>query len=254
MPRESVELRSAAELEAMREAGRAVAAALNTVTTRITRSATGVELETTARAALAEHDARPAFGGARQSASCGRALAVSRQQVVGGRAPDGTGFAPGELVTVECAASVDGWCAWSAVTETVDAEDEPARRSAGTAREALRGAASAATAGNRLGDLSHALGLVVRGAGYGMPASCGHGIGRALREPPALPPPGKRGEGLLLRPGTVVTIVAALAEGGSDGIRHGPGGAVETEDGSRCFLLGETLAVTAQGPWILTVP
>nr|WP_218863457.1 M24 family metallopeptidase [Actinopolyspora biskrensis] len=238
----------------MRDAGRAVAAALNTVTARITRGTTGAELEATACSVLAAHDARPAFDATRHSASRRRALTVSREEVIRGRAPDGNGFVPGELVTVECAGSVGGWCAWSAATETVGAEDEPARRSAGTAREALRGAASAATAGNRLGDLSHALGLVVRGAGYGMPLSCGHGIGRALREPPALPRPGKRGEGLPLRPGMVVTIVAALADGGSDGVRHGPDGSVETEDGSRCLLLGETVAVTARGPRVLTVP
>ncbi len=238
----------------MRDAGRAVAAVLNTVTTRITRGTTGAELEATARAVLADHDARPAFGGTRRSSSRRRALAVSRQEVIRGRAPDGNGFVPGELVTVECAGSVGGWCSWSAATETVGVEDELARRSASTAREALRGAVAAATAGNRLGDVSHALGLVVRGAGYGMPLSCGHGIGRGLREPPAVPRPGKRGEGLLLRPGIVVTIVAALADGGTDGVRHGPDGSVETEDGSRCLLLGETLAVTARGPRILTVP
>lgn len=254
MPRESVELRSAAEIGAMRDAGRAVAAALNTVTTRITRGVTGAELEATARAVLADHGARPAFDGTRRSPSRGRALAVSRQEVIRGRTSDGHGFVPGELVTVECGGSVGGWCAWSAVTETVGAEDELARRSASTAREALRGAVAVATAGNRLGDISHALGLVVRGAGYGMPLSCGHGIGRGLREPPAMPRPGKRGEGLLLRPGMVVTVVAALAEGGSDGIRHGSEGSVETEDGSRCLMLGETVAVTARGPRVLTMP
>ncbi|PRW63058.1 M24 family metallopeptidase [Actinopolyspora mortivallis] len=250
MVRNSVELRSAAEIGCMRLAGRAVAEALRHTTEHLVAGTTGVELESLARTVLRDHEAVPALD--HQDTGENTALALAPNEVVRGRVPDTGRVNRNDLVTVECAGRVHGWCAWAAVTVSVGPETEAVLRARDTAQEALRSAVAVSTVGNRLGDVSWALGLAARGAGYGIPVSCGHGIGRFVREPPTIPRTGERGTGLSLRPGTVLTLVSALAQGGADGCRHGSGNAVETVDGSPCFLLGHTVAVDEHGPRVLT--
>lgn len=232
----------------MRAAGRAVAAALETTAGLARPGVLPAELECAAVSALHERNAAPALP---DPGGVARALSLSRGEVVCGAAPTGERLGVGELLTVECAGSVHGWCAWSAIGLVVGTGHDSQHRLTGTAVEALRGGIGAMTVGNRLGDVGHAVGLVARGAGCGVPVPCGHGIGRAVREGPVVPGPGRRGTGVSVRSGLVLTVVAGVS-GGGDGTRRGEGGAVITEDGAEACVFGHTVAVSRWGPRVLT--
>ncbi|SFT32424.1 methionyl aminopeptidase [Actinopolyspora lacussalsi subsp. righensis] len=247
--RHRVELRGDDEIGLLSSAGAAVAAALTDVSGRILPGVFPADLERAAVASLTECGAAPAVpipgGGA-------RALSLSRNDVVCGGPPAGEWLRAGELVTVECAASVAGWCAWSALGTSVGVPAESDLRLTETAAEALRSGIAAVSVGNRLGEVAHAIGVVARGAGCGMPVGCGYGIGRRVCEGPVVPAPGKRSTGVALRPGLVFTVAAGVCDSGSDEGVRGQDGVVTTGDGSRACVFGHTVAVTRWGPRVLT--
>ncbi|ASU78678.1 hypothetical protein CDG81_10760 [Actinopolyspora erythraea] len=249
--RHRVELRDDDEVELLRAAGRAVATTLEAVITRVRPEVSPAELERWAVSSLDEHGAAPAVprsGGGR------RALSISRDDVVCGGAPTDGRLRDGQLLTVECAGSVAGWCAWSAVGVGVGTMPESDRRLTDTAAEALRCGVGAVVAGHRLGEVGHAIGVVIRSAGCGMPTSCGYGIGRALREGPVIPGPGKRAAGVTAREGLVLTVAAGVCAGQDGGSRRGEDGPLVTGDESRACVFGHTVAVTRSGPRVLTAP
>ncbi|MFD0488518.1 M24 family metallopeptidase [Saccharopolyspora spinosporotrichia] len=199
-----IELRSTGELDALGEAGRAVAAALRAVRTHARAGVRLSELDELARAVLCEHAAvpLPLVGHPR---AAGAAISASVNDVVAHGVADATRLTDGDLLGIDCLARVDGWCARAATTVgigTVDPQDLTLMQ---TAHQALDDAIAAARPGRRIGDLSHALGVVARSGGYGIPAaSGGHGIGRDPREEPSVPGEGRPGRGAPLRPGMVL--------------------------------------------------
>ncbi len=104
-----------------------------------------------------------------------------------------------------------------------------------TANEALAAGIGAAVAGNRIGDIAHAIGTVCRDAGYGiLEGYGGHGIGRSMHEDPSVPNEGRPGRGMVLRHGMVLAIEPMLLAGGLDEFRHDPDGwTLRTTDGSQ---------------------
>ncbi|MGJ7906492.1 M24 family metallopeptidase [Actinopolyspora sp. H202] len=244
-----VELRGDDELGLLSSAGGAVAAALMGVGERIRPGVFPADLERAAVASLTECGAAPAGP---VTGGVARALSLSRDDVVCGGPPVGERLETGELVTVECVASVAGWRAWSAIGMAVGVSSESDLRLTGTAAEALHSGIAAVSVGNRLGEVAHAIGVVARGAGCGMPVGCGYGIGRGVREGPVVPAPGRRAAGVTLRPGLVFTVVAGVCDSGSDEVVRGQDGVVVTGDGSRACVFGHTVAVTRWGPRVLT--
>jgi methionyl aminopeptidase len=123
-----------------------------------------------------------------------------------------------------------------------------------TAEQALAAGIQAAQPGARLGDVSHAIELVAQAAGYGIPDGYGgHGIGRAMHEDPHVANRGEPGKGLALRVGLVLALEPMLLAGGRDQTRIlGDGWTVATRDGSRAAHVEHTIAITADGPRILT--
>jgi methionyl aminopeptidase len=119
---------------------------------------------------------------------------------------------------------------------------------------ALHAGIAAAVPGHRLGDVSNAIAGVGRGSRFGMLAGHGgHGVGRSMHEAPFVPNEGRAGRGLTLRPGLVLAIEPMLIAGGHDGYRHDPDGwTLRTADGSRAAHVEHTIAVTPDGPRILT--
>src|SRR5262249_8120681 len=128
------------------------------------------------------------------------------------------------------------------------------RREAG--ERAGGGGRGAAAGGARLGDISHAIGTLARAAGYGVPEGFGgHGIGRHMHEDPHVPNEGKAGRGMRLRHGLVLAIEPMLMAGGGSHYEAAPGGGgLKTVDGSRAAHAEHTVAITKDGPRILTVP
>jgi methionyl aminopeptidase len=120
----------------------------------------------------------------------------------------------------------------------------------------LQAGIAAARPGNRLGDIGAAVGAIGRGAGYGLAENLGgHGIGDAMHEEPHIANEGTPGRGLKLQPGLVIAIEPMFIEGGHDAhdLRR-DGWTVVTSDGSRAAHAEHSLAVTKDGPVVLTLP
>lgn len=162
----------------------------------------------------------------------------------------------GDLLSVDCAAAVDGWTADAAVTFSIGKAHRGDDLLLATAEQALTAGIAAALAGGRLGDICAAIGAVGRGAGYGINTDFGgHGIGRTMHEEPSVPNAGRPGRGLRLRPGVVVALEPWFFGGGSDDYRvDADGWTLRSADGSRAVHVEHTVAVTDDGPRILTLP
>jgi methionyl aminopeptidase len=252
-----VELKTEAEVDAMGAAGRVVAAILSSVRAQATPGTTLVDLDEVARAVLAEAGAsspflhyRPHFAPSPYPA----VICTSVNDVVVHGIPDRYRLREGDLLSVDCGAALDGWTADAATSFCVGTGSVRDQRLIGVAEDALRAAVGAAQAGGRLGDISSAIAAVGRAAGYGIPAGFGgHGIGRHMHEPPDVPNEGRPRRGLPLRPGLVLAIEPMFMSGGRDDFRMARDGwAMQTADGSRAAHVEHTVAITADGPRILT--
>lgn len=123
-----------------------------------------------------------------------------------------------------------------------------------TTRRALEAGIAAAVVGARIGDISHAIGSVGRAAGYGIPEDFGgHGIGRQMHEDPAVPNEGRPHRGMILRHGLVLAIEPMFLAGGkNDYYAADDGWTLRTTDTSRAAHFEHTVAVTTEGPRVLT--
>ncbi|MEU6707713.1 type I methionyl aminopeptidase [Streptomyces wuyuanensis] len=254
-----VEIKTDAALDAMREAGRVVARALAAV-----KEAAGVgvslrELDEAARTVLAEAGAGSPFLGYRPSfapVAFPAVICTSVNDAVSHGIPTGYRLRDGDLVSIDCGARLDGWTGDAAITFTVGTPRPGDLGLIDATRQALDAGIAAARVGGRIGDISHAVGTVARRAGCGMPADFGgHGIGRRMHEDPHVPNRGRPGRGFPLRHGLVLAIEPMLMAGGKDAYRtDADGWTLRTTDGSRAAHIEHTVAITDQGPRILTLP
>ncbi|WP_018685712.1 type I methionyl aminopeptidase [Actinokineospora enzanensis] len=251
-----IELKTAGELDAMRVAGLVVAEALATV-----REAAGIgvsllELDEVARGVLAAHAAQSSFLGylpGFASTPYPAVLCTSVNDAIVHGIPDGTRLRDGDLLSIDFAAHVDGWHADAAVSFVVGTARAADLELIATAERALAAGIKAAVVGARMGDIAHAVSEVGRGAGYGIPPDFGgHGIGRAMHEAPEVPNEGRAGRGLRLRPGLAIAIEPMLHLGGDDFGTDADGWTLRTVDGSRAAHVEHTIAVTEDGPRVLT--
>ena len=168
--------------------------------------------------------------------------------------PDRRSLASGDLVSIDCGATLDGWVADAAISFTVGASRTADACLIETARAALLAGIGAALAGSRIGDISAAIGAVGRAAGYGINTDFGgHGVGRSMHESPSVPNEGAAGRGMKLSPGLVVAIEPWFMAGGSDKYRiDDDGWTIRSADGSRAAHVEHTIAVTEDGPVVLT--
>ncbi|MEZ0069455.1 methionyl aminopeptidase [Streptacidiphilus sp. MAP12-20] len=254
-----VEIKSDTALEAMREAGRVVANALDAV-----RRAAGVqvslrELDEVAREVLREAGAdspflnyRPSFA----STPFPAVICTSVNDAVVHGIPTDYRLREGDLVSVDCGARLGGWVGDSAISFVVGTARPADLALIETAERALEAGIAAAVVGARIGDISHAIGRVGRAAGCGIPADFGgHGVGRSMHEGPDVPNDGRPGRGMTLRHGMVLAIEPMLMAGGRDSYQHHPDGwTLLTIDGSRAAHAEHTVAITDEGPRILTLP
>ncbi|MFJ7949006.1 type I methionyl aminopeptidase [Streptomyces sp. NPDC096354] len=254
-----VEIKTDAALDAMREAGRVVARALAAV-----REAAGVgvplqDLDEAARSVLAEAGAGSPFLGYRPSfapVAFPAVICTSVNDAVSHGIPTGYRLRDGDLVSIDCGAQLDGWTGDAAITFAVGTPRPGDLDLIDATQQALDAGIAAAQAGSRIGDISHAIDTVARKAGCGMPADFGgHGIGRRMHEDPHVPNRGRPGRGFPLRHGLVLAIEPMLMAGGQNTYRTDiDGWTLRTTDGSRAAHIEHTVAITDQGPRILTLP
>ncbi|GAA2456875.1 type I methionyl aminopeptidase [Actinomadura vinacea] len=254
-----VSYRSPREWEIMREAGRVVARTLEAVRRAAEPGVTLAELDAVAARTIKEMNARPSFLHYHPDWSptpYPATVCVSVNEVIVHGIPDGRVLHEGDLVSVDCGAEVGGYHGDAAVTFAVGTPDQAGQRLMDVTRRALERAIEAARPGARMGDLGYAVERTAREAGYGILEGCtGHGIGTAMHEDPEVPNVGLPGEGMVLREGLTIAIEPMLHEGGGDqAVMLRDGWSIATADGSRAAHFEHTIAVTADGPRILTLP
>ena len=240
----------------MRPAGRFVAAVLTELAQRIRVGINVLELDRIADAMIRRQgatscyiDYHPSFG----AMPFGKVLCVSVNDAVLHGLPHDRRLRDGDLVSLDFAAEVDGWVADSAITVPVGTPREEDLRQIETAERALAAAIAAAQVGNRLGDVSAAIGNVIRGAGYQVnTAFGGHGVGRTMHERPDVPNDGIAGRGLALRPGLVIAIEPWFLARAPAIVIDRDGWTIRSVDGSRGVHVEHTVAITADGPVVLT--
>jgi len=251
--------KSAREIDALREAGRVVALAHEAMRAAADVGVSLRELDEVARDVLREHGATSAFLDYHPHFAptpFPGVICSSVNDVIVHGIPDDYRLQDGDLVSIDFGAIKDGWVGDAAVSFTVGTarpEDEALIQHAW---DALHAGIEAAVPGNRLGDVGAAIGAIGRGNGYGIPQGWGgHGVGRHMHEDPSVPNEGNPGKGLRLKPGLVIAIEPMFHAGGRDEYTiDDDGWTVRTIDGSRAAHTEHTIAVTDDGPVILTAP
>jgi len=254
-----VELKSSGEIEAMRAAGKVVADALSATRDH---SAVGVrlaELDEIARAVLADAGATSPFLGYQPSFAhtpFPAVICTSVNDAALHGIPGRYKLRDGDLLSIDCGATLDGWTGDAAISVTVGTPRQADLRLIETAQAALAAGIRAAVPGGRLGDISAAIGAMARAAGYGLHTDFGgHGVGHTMHESPSVPNDGRAGRGLKLGAGLVIAIEPWFMAGGQDSYRvDDDGWTLRTGDGSRAAHVEHTVAVTDDGPRILTAP
>jgi methionyl aminopeptidase len=167
----------------------------------------------------------------------------------------------GDLISVDCGAILEGWHGDSAVTVAVGTVTPEEVALSDATRAAMEAGIAAIGEGARLSDISHAIEESILRSGreagrtYGIIREYGgHGIGTSMHMEPFLPNFGKPGKGPRLRTGMAIAIEPMLTLGGETTVELDDGWTVVTEDGSRAAHWEHTVAVTDDGPWVLTAP
>lgn len=246
----TISLKSRAEIEKMHRSGRLLASCHRELARLIKPGITPLEIDRFVEEYLRSHGAKP-----EQKGYMGYPYATccSKNDVVCHGMPDETPLREGDIVTIDMVVNIDGWLADSAWTYPVGTISSEARRLLDATCESLYRGIAQAKAGNRVGDISHAIQSYAEGQGYSVVRQfVGHGIGRRMHEDPQIPHFGKPNQGVLLKPGMVITIEPMLNTGDYRVKIDDDGWTARTVDGSLSAQYEHTVAITEEGLLILT--
>ncbi|MEZ0382286.1 MULTISPECIES: type I methionyl aminopeptidase [Mycobacteriaceae] len=258
LPKRRVPHRSPGELDAMAAAGAVVAAALAAVREAAVAGTSTLQLDEIAESVIRDAGATPSFLGYHgfPASICSSV----NDRVVHGIPSSTEVLEPGDLVSIDCGAILDGWHGDAAITFGVGKLAQADEDLSAATRKALGAGIAAMVPGNRLSDVSHAIETGARAASaefrrsFGIVAGYGgHGIGRQMHMDPFLPNEGAPGRGPLLVAGSVLAIEPMLTLGTDQTVVLDDEWTVVTTDSSRAAHWEHTVAVTDDGPRILTV-
>lgn len=242
--------KSAREIEKMAATGALVADTIAYTGSLLAPGVTTEELDTAARAFIRERGGVPTSEGYK---GYPKAICISTNDVVVHGIPGPFEVADGDLVTIDVGVTLDGYIADSAYTFGVGEIDGESQRLLDAAQDALAAGIAEAVVGNRVGDISHAVQIVVEDAGFSVVRSLvGHGVGRHYHEDPHIPNFGEPGRGPRLSEGMTIAIEPMITAGRSDVELLDDGWTIRTEDGSLSAHFEHTVAITSDGPRILT--
>jgi methionyl aminopeptidase len=251
-----IELRTAAEIEQMKPAGRFVADVLLRLEEAADVGVNLLELDALAHELIRERgaescyiDYHPSFG----AMPFGKVLCTSVNDAVLHGLPHDYRLRDGDLLSLDFAASVDGWVADSAVSLVVGTPAQQDLDLIDTARRALDAGIGAARVGHRIGDISAAIAAVAHADGLSINTDFGgHGVGRTMHGDPHVPNDGRPGRGYPLKPGLVIAIEPWFLQS-TDVLWTDPDGwTLRSGDGSRGAHMEHTIAITENGPLVLT--
>ena len=239
-----------AEIDRIAAAGAVVAETIAHVGERIEPGRTTLELDRIAEDFIRGKGGIPTSQGYR---GYPRAICISVNEVVVHGIPDDRVVEDGDLVTIDVGVTLDGAIADGAYTFGVGLIDAEAQRLLDVAQDALAAGIAEARLGNRIGDISHAIQVVVEGAGFAVVRSLvGHGVGRHYHEDPHVPNFGEPGRGPRLSEGMTIAIEPMITVGSPDVWLGEDGWTISTEDSSLSAHFEHTVAILPGGPRILT--
>lgn len=244
--------KSQAEIEKMRHSGRILRQVLNMVRELAVAGASTMDLEHAAEEKIKELGARPAFKGYHDY-PCVLCTSVN-QEIVHGIPSQRRVLKAGDIVSIDCGVVVDGYYADAAITVPVGGATTPElQRLLDVTRESLYRGIEAARLGNSVGDVGAAVQEYVEANGFSIVREfVGHGIGRQLHEEPQVPNFGVRGHGARLEEGMVLAIEPMVNAGRPGARLLSDKWTAVTEDGSYSAHFEHCVAVTRNGPMILT--
>jgi methionyl aminopeptidase len=242
--------KSPQEIEKMRRAGEVLVAAMEDVQSRIAPGVSTAELDEAVEQFIRARGATPTFKGYRGFP--GSICASPNAMIVHG-IPGPYELKAGDIVSIDMGVTLDGWVADAARTFGVQEIDATARNLLSATERSLHAGVAECRAGNRMGDMSSAIQRVAEAAGLSVVRSLvGHGIGREMHEDPQVPNYGRPGKGPLLQEGMVLAVEPMMTAGGA-GVRvAGDGWAIFSQDGSPAAHFEFTVAITGDGPLVLT--
>lgn len=247
-----IEVKSASELDQMARSGAIIGALFAELETRVEPGVSTLELDEFAEAFIRAHEgAIPIFKGL--YGFPGTLCTSINDEVVHGIPSAKRKLAEGDIISIDVGVKADDWCGDSARTFPVGEIGEEAARLIDVTRRSLDRAIAAAVAGHHIGDIGHAVEEVVRGTGFEIIRDLvGHGIGRQVHEDPQVPNRGRSGEGPLLRDGMVLAIEPMIATGTWRIQTLADRWTMSTADGSLSAHFEHTVAITGEGPRVLT--
>lgn len=248
---EAVELKSRDEIAVMREAGSILAEVLRAVSEAAAPGVSTAELDALAQSEILKRRAKPAFLGYRGFPAT--LCASINEEVVHGIPDPDRLLREGDIASLDLGCVLRGYYADAAVTVPVGRASSQARALMDATRASLLRGIEQMWPGKRLGDIGHAVQSAVEPLGYSVVRSfVGHGIGRALHEAPAVPNYGRAGTGMRLASGMVLAVEPMVNLGGADVRILEDGWTAVTCDGRWSAHFEHTIAVTEDGPVILT--
>jgi methionyl aminopeptidase len=246
-----ITIKSAREIELMRVSGKITAKTLSMLMKTVKAGMTTAEVDRLAEDSIRSMGGTPTFIGYHGYAHT-VCLSVNEEVVHG--IPGPRTLKDGDLLSIDIGTTLDGYVSDSAVTVAIGEVSPAAKRLMDVTQECLMLGIAQMQPGNRLGDIGHAVQKHAESHGYGVVRQLvGHGVGTQLHEEPQVPNYGNPGHGTLLRPGLVLAIEPMITEGSYEVETLDDGWTVVTEDGKLAAHFEHTIAVTTEGPRILTL-
>jgi methionyl aminopeptidase len=244
-------IKTAAEIEKMRRSGRVLRQVHDAVRPLVVAGASTMDLEHAAAAKMEELKAVSAFKGYRGFPAV---LCTSiNSEVVHGIPSPKRILADGDIVSVDCGVIVDGFYSDAAVTYAIGTPSPTTRKLLDVTQASLEQAIEQAQVGGRLGDISAVVQEMCEAEGFGVVREfVGHGIGKSMHEDPQVPNFGARGKGPRLKAGMVLAIEPMINAGGAEVKVLPDGWTTVTLDGSYSAHFEHTVAITKDGPQVLT--
>lgn len=246
-----ITIKSSREIEIMRRGGKITARTLAMLLETARAGMTTRDLDRLAEKSIREQGGEPTFKGYNGFPA---SICTSVNQVVVHGIPGGYALRDGDLLSIDIGTTFQGYVSDSAATVAIGTASERGKRLMRVTQECLMLGIAQMQRGNRLSDIGHAVQAHAERNGYGVVrALVGHGIGQKMHEDPQVPNYGKSGQGVVLRPGLCLAIEPMITEGGYDVEILADGWTVTTADGKLAAHFEHTVALTEDGPRILTL-
>lgn len=252
MTRRKIQLKNSQQVRKLRAAGQLVAETFAMIEPHVQPGVTTGELDHLVETFIRAHGAEPSFKGYNGFSG---SICVAVNDVVVHGIPGSQPLKEGDIIAIDIGARLDGWHGDATITYAVGEIDSESRRLMDVCRASLDAGIEMSRAGNRLSDVSAAVQRVVEAAGFNVVRNLyAHGVGRNLHEAPSFPHYGVPGRGPQLKEGMVYTIEPMIVAGGEAVDLLDDGWTIITADGSRSAQYEHTIAITSNGPLILTAP